>query len=137
MKVTIEQVRTYLREMGWKTSLYDDNDIVMNFKEDDDCPYPITIFVNLKGEHSRLQIVAIPTDCTVPASKRAQVMLKINKENFNYNYVTATLSEDGGILVYRRECLDEEVSEAYIRENCLKLPINGAFQYIAELVKEF
>lgn len=133
---TIEQIRSLIREnIGWKNNLDDDNDIYMNFSPDEDCPYDIRAYVMMRDDNKRLHVEVFPVGYTVEPSQRAKIMVAMNDLNRQYNYITGTISEDGHIIFVRNTHLEQDVSDDFIAVNAIRRPIQGAFQYIAEVIK--
>lgn len=131
---TIEQIRSLIREkLEWNTRLDDDNDIDIRFTNSD-WPCDMQVYVSLKeGKHLKVSIH--PVGYQVAASDRAKVMVAINKMNFDYNYITGMVTEDGNLLFFRRTLLDEDVSEEYVVINEIQLPVLSADKYFQELLK--
>ncbi|MBR1784872.1 MAG: hypothetical protein IJ760_05485 [Bacteroidales bacterium] len=133
---TPEKIRALLLDRcGFRsTSVYDDGSISVDFGADDDCRYNIR-FIFTVIDDQVLLIGASPEGFVVPSDARAKALMKINELNGEYSIVSAIMNDKGTIIVKRGELLDEEVSEAFMVENVLKLTVNNALQYIAELVR--
>lgn len=122
-------IRGYLDELKISTRLDDDGDIMIVQSADEDFGHDVVIFVMVNN--NRLSYAA-----GAPGYEPQQdVYYLANRHNCRRNLPTAVV-RDGNV---RMECsflLDEEVSKAYIVENCIKMVLGSIWRAYVELEKE-
>ena len=129
MTVDKKLIRDYLDELHISTRIDDDGDMVIVQSADDDFGHDVVIFVIVNN--NRLSYAA-----GAPGYEPVQdPYFLANRHNCRRNIPTAVV-RDGSV---RMECsflLDEEVSEAYIVENCIKMVLGSIWQAYVGLEKE-
>ena len=122
-------IRGYLDELRISTRLDDDGDMVVVQSADEDCGHDVVIFVMVNN--NRLSYAA-----GAPGYEPRQDPYHLaNRHNCRRNLPTAVV-RDGNV---RMECsflLDEEVSKAYIVENCIKMVLGSIWRAYVDLEKE-
>lgn len=122
-------IRGYFDELKISTRLDDDGDIMVVQSADEDFGHDVVIFVMVNN--NRLSYAA-----GAPGYEpRQDVYYLANRHNCRRNLPTAVV-RDGNV---RMECsflLDEEVSKAYIVENCIKMVLGSIWRAYVELEKE-
>ena len=122
-------IRGYLDELHISTRIDDDGDMVIVQSADEDFAHDVVIFVII--HNNRLSYAA-----GAPSYKPAgDPLFLANRHNSRRNLPTAVV-RDGNI---RMECtflLDEEVSKAYIVENCIKMVLGSIWRAYVDLEKE-
>jgi len=122
-------IRQYLDELHISTRIDDEGDMVIVQSADDDFGHDVVIFVIINN--NRLSYAA-----GSPGYKPAgDPLFLANRHNSRRNLPTAVV-RDGNI---RMECsflLDEEVSKAYIVENCIKMVLGSIWRAYVDLEKE-
>ena len=122
-------IRGYLDELRISTRLDDDGDMVIVQSADEDFGHDVVIFVMVNN--NRLSYAA-----GAPGYEPRQDPYHLaNRHNCRRNMPTAVV-RDGNV---RMECsflLDEEVSKAYIVENCIKMVLGSIWQSYVGLEKE-
>lgn len=122
-------IRGYFDELKISTRLDDDGDIMIVQSADEDFGHDVVIFVMVNN--NRLSYAA-----GAPGYEpRQDVYYLANRHNCRRNLPTAVI-RDGNV---RMECsflLDEEVSKAYIVENCIKMVLGSIWRAYVELEKE-
>ena len=122
-------IRGYLDELRISTSLDDDGDMVVVQSADEDFGHDVVIFVMVNN--NRLSYAA-----GAPGYEPRQDPYHLaNRHNCRRNLPTAVV-RDGNV---RMECsflLDEEVSKAYIVENCIKMVLGSIWRAYVDLEKE-
>ena len=100
--ISRDLIRKYLDDLNYSTRVDDDGDIFTVLRADKDFNHDVIIFFN------------------VDSSNMGRVMLSINEYNKNSTVLKAFL-ENNRIRFEQYFLLDEEVSEEYIKANCIKL----------------
>ncbi len=122
-------IRGYLDELRISTRLDDDGDMVVVQSADEDFGHDVVIFVMVNN--NRLSYAA-----GAPGYEPRQDPYHLaNRHNCRRNLPTAVV-RDGNV---RMECsflLDEEVSKAYIVENCIKMGLGSIWRAYVDLEKE-
>ena len=122
-------IRGYLDELRISTRLDDDGDMVVVQSADEDFGHDVVIFVMVNN--NRLSYAA-----GAPGYEPRQDPYHLaNRHNCRRNLRTAVV-RDGNV---RMECsflLDEEVSKAYIVENCIKMVLGSIWRAYVDLEKE-
>lgn len=129
MTVDKNTIRGYLDELHISTRIDDDGDMVIVQSADDDFAHDVVIFVIVSN--NRLSYAAGAPDYK-PAG---DPLFLVNRHNCRRNLPTAVV-RDGNV---RMECsflLDEEVSKAYIVENCIKMVLGSIWRGYVELEKD-
>ena len=121
-------IRGYLDELRISTRLDDDGDMVVVQSADEDFGHDVVIFVMVNN--NRLSYAA-----GAPGYEPRQDPYHLaNRHNCRRNLPTAVV-RDGNV---RMECsflLDEEVSKAYIVENCIKMVLGSIWRAYVDLEK--
>ena len=119
--ITQEMIRSYFEELRIGVSLDHDGDIVIVQGADSDFPHDVVIYV--KVLNNRLSYAA-----GAPGyAPEGDLYELANRNNCRRILPTAVIRND---TLYM-ECsflLDEEVSKAYIVENCIKMVLHGIWQ---------
>ena len=122
-------IRGYLDELRISTRLDDDGDMVVVQSADEDFGHDVVIFGMVNN--NRLSYAA-----GAPGYEPRQDPYHLaNRHNCRRNLPTAVV-RDGNV---RMECsflLDEEVSKAYIVENCIKMVLGSIWRAYVDLEKE-
>ena len=122
-------IRGYLDELRISTRLDDDGDMVVVQSADEDFGHDVVIFVMVNN--NRLSYAA-----GAPGYEPRQDPYHLaNRHNCRRNLPTAVV-RDGNV---RMECsflLYEEVSKAYIVENCIKMVLGSIWRAYVDLEKE-
>lgn len=129
MAIDKHTIRTYFDELRIPTRIDEDGDMVIVQSADEEFGHDVVIFVIVNG--NQLSYAAGAHGYT-PAG---DLFFLANRHNCRSNLPTAVV-RDGGI---RMECsflLDEEVSKAYIVENCIKFVLGSIWQSFARLEKD-
>ena len=129
MTVDKNLIRSYLDELQISTRIDDDGDMVIVQSADDDFGHDVVIFVIVNN--NRLSYAA-----GAPGYEtKSDPYFLANRHNCRRNLPTAVV-RDGHV---RMECsflLDEEVSKAYIVENCIKMVLGSIWRGYVDLEKE-
>ena len=129
MTVDKKLIRDYLDELHISTRIDDDGDMVIVQSADDDFGHDVVIFVIVNN--NRLSYAA-----GAPGYEpKGDPFHLANRHNCRCNLPTAVV-RDGKV---RMECsflLDEEVSKAYIVENCIKMVLGAIWHGFCDLEKD-
>lgn len=129
MTVDKNLIRSYLDELHISSRIDDDGDMVIVQSADNDFGHDVVIFVIVNN--NRLSYAA-----GAPGYKCNQdPFFLANRHNCRRNLPTAVV-RDGNV---RMECsflLDEEVSKAYIVENCIKMVLGSIWRAYCDLEKD-
>ena len=129
MTIDRNLIRGYLDELHISTRIDDDGDMVIVQSADEDFGHDVVIFVIVNN--NRLSYAA-----GAPGYEPKQDLYQLaNRHNCRRNLPTAVVRDEN----IRMECsflLDEEVSKAYIVENCIKMVLGSIWQAYVGLEKE-
>lgn len=129
MNIDKSLIREYLDELHIATRTDDDGDLVIVQSADEDFQHDVVIFVIVND--NRLSFAA-----GAPGYKPAgDPLFLANRHNCRRNLPTAVVRDSN----IRMECsflLDEEVSKAYIVENCIKMPLGSIWRAFVGLEKD-
>lgn len=121
MTIDKYQIRQYLDELRIATRIDEDGDMVVVQTADEDFGHNVIIYIMVNN--NRLSYAA-----GAPGYEPAGDLLALaNRHNCRRNMPTAVV-RDGNV---RMECsflLDEDVSKAYIVENCIKVVLGSIWQ---------
>ena len=124
-----QQIREYLDELRIPTRVDDDGDLVVVQDADEDFGHDVIIFIMVSND--RLSYAA----GSPGYEPKGDILHLANRHNCNHNLPTAVV-RDG---VIRMECsflLDEEVSKAYIVENCIKMVLGSIWHAFCNFEKD-
>lgn len=116
--ISRDLIRKYLDDLNYSTRVDDDGDIFTILRADKDFNHDVIIFFTV--DKNWLGIYGYAIDYDVDSSNMGRVMLSINEYNKNSKVLKAYL-ENNHIRFEQFFLLDEEVSEEYIKANCIKL----------------
>lgn len=129
MTVDKNLIRQYLDELHISSRIDDDGDLVIVQSADEEFGHDVVIFVMV---HNQRVSYAAGAPGYAPAE---DPFFLANRHNCRRNMPTAVV-RDGAL---RMECsflLDEEVSKAYIVENCIKMVLGSIWRGFVDLEKE-
>lgn len=112
-------IRGLLDELGLGTKIDSDGDIVIVFDADSDFKHDVLCFFSV-NDNKWLRIYAT-TLIEISQSRVGETLIKLNEYNESNKLMKAYLAKNGRIWVERIELIDEDVSEEFIKENCIKL----------------
>ncbi len=122
-------IRGYLDELHISTRIDDDGDMVIVQSADNDFGHDVVIFVIVNN--NRLSYSA-----GASGYRPAQDPFTLANRHNCRRYLPTAVVRDGNV---RMECsflLDEEVSKAFIVENCIKMVLGSIWRAYVELEKE-
>ncbi len=127
--IDLQQIRKYFDELNIPTRIDEDGDMVVIQDADSDFGHNVVVFVMVSN--NRLSYAAAS-----PTYEPAGDVYELcNRHNCRRNLPTAVV-RDGKVRMEYSFLLDEEVSEAYIKENCITMVLgsiwNGFMTFEAE-----
>ena len=131
--INLRQVRDFLDEIHL-TSRYDDNgNLEVVFGASEEFVYDIVIIIST--DNDRLSYFSFAPGYT---PRTADPFRLANSHNRRcYMPVCVVRGEDEHIDFEYSYLLDEEVSEEFVRENCVVMPIRCILRSFADLEKEY
>ncbi len=118
IKVDRNLIRKYFDELQIATRLDDDGDLQLIQEADNDFGYDVYIFVTILD--GRLAYAAAAPDF----KPEGDFLEMVNNHNLNNCIPTAVVSQ-GELRMSYTFVLDEDVSEAYIKNNCIIFPLSA------------
>lgn len=128
-------IRTLCDEIGYTTSIDSDGDIKICLSADSDFGHNVYVFIRVSDDKI-LRVFAL-TDISIPQSSAGKVLVKFNEYNHRNLFMKAYLQNDGCPVVERCELIDENVSEAFIKENCIKMLASLCWKFFKENLAEY
>lgn len=111
-------IRGLCDEIGYTSSVDSDGDILLRLSADSDFRHDVLVFIRVI-DNKYLRIFSM-ADFVIEQNNVAKTLIKLNEYNHTKTYMTAYLQSDGRVLVERMEYIDQNVSEDFIKENCIK-----------------
>ncbi len=135
--LTNEQLRTLLDKAGYAHKVTENGSFLMFLDADKDFGYDVGIIFSMQGkDKNTLNITGWATKFPVNDENKASLVFLCNKWNKSYRLPKSYVDLDDNTVTV--ECdffLDEPVSEEYILENCIKLPVPLIWSFFKSLVK--
>ena len=127
-------IRELCDEIGFRTEIDSNGFISLCLSKDEDFGHDVLVVFSV--DNNRLHIFSFARGLEIEQRDVAKTLVKLNKYNAK-GYMTAYLSGDGDVMVDRLELLDEEVSESFIKENCIKLCVQVCWNFFKENFAEY
>lgn len=116
--ISRDLIRNYLDELRYSTLVSDDGNYYTFLRADKDFDHDVIIFFNV--EDNWLGVYGYASDFEVNDSNKGRVIMSLNEFNANSRALRGYLL--GDLIRFEQYfLLDEEVSDAYIKENCIKM----------------
>lgn len=129
-RISRDLIRMYLDEMGVTTRIDEEGDLVTVLKADDDFSHDVVIFYMVRGGWLHVEGQAV--DYNVDEKERIRVLEALNEHNGSHTMSFGFLYK--GLIKFKHSLLiDEEVSEAYLKKNGLRLGIYTIWRSFVEL----
>lgn len=128
--ISQELIRSYLDDLRISTSKDNEGDLYMMLEADDDFGHDVVVYFFV--EDNQLGIYAFATGYKLTEDQLFDAMVAVNNANLHKRYISGFI-KDNSIQVHHWFYLDEEVSEEYIKENCLKMMISTVWRYFVDL----
>lgn len=120
-QISRDLIRQYLDELNISTRIDSDGDLFTTLSADDDFDHDVQVYFRVSDNW--LRVFGIAPEYAVSREDKGTVLFSLNKMNLERAQITGVLNNEQ--IVFKWACLlDEAVSEAYIKENCLKLPLS-------------
>lgn len=120
-QISRDLIRQYLDELNFPTRIDSDGDLFTALSADDDFNHDVQIYFRVSDNW--LKIFGIAVDYAVSREDKGAVLFSLNKMNLQRAQITGVLNNEQIVFKWAY-LLDEAVSETYIKENCLKLPVS-------------
>ncbi|MCM1110310.1 MAG: YbjN domain-containing protein [Clostridium sp.] len=127
--ITRDSIRAFLDQLNTPTRIDNDGDLFMVLEADEDFNHDVVIYFFVKD--NSLGIYAFAHDYKVPEDKMLDALIAVNKHNADTKYPKAFI-KDNTVQTEYWYLLDEEVSEEYIKENCLKMIISLTWRFFVD-----
>jgi len=132
---TKEQLRQLMDKAKLSHAVDDDGDFYVILHADQDYGYNVAIWFIL-NDKGILSVRAYSFDFKVNDQNKANIMFLCNKWNTEKRLPKAVLNLDRNQVQAEFDAiLDEPVSEEYIIENCIKLPVSSSWNFFKSLVE--
>ena len=127
-------IRGLCDEIGFRTEIDSNGFISLCVSKDEDFGHDVLVVFYV--DDNRLQILSFARGLRIEQRDVAKTLVKLNKYNAE-GYMPAYLNDNGDVIVRRLEFLDEEVSESFIKENCIKLCVQFCWKFFKENFAEY
>ncbi|MBQ7690699.1 MAG: hypothetical protein IJT30_05870 [Muribaculaceae bacterium] len=133
-EISRDLIRGYLDDVGVSTRIDDDGDIFTLLRADENFNHDVAVFFNVNGNW--LWIFGQAHNLTVEESDKTRVLKILNEHNRKAKIVNGYMMKE---TIRFEHCylLDEEVSEAYIKENCLRMTVSAIWHSFCDFGKAF
>lgn len=128
-------IRGLCDELGFKTTIDSDGDISLILGADADFGHDVLVFIRVAN--NKLLRVFSMSDFKIEQRDVAKTLVKLNEYNRTKTYMTGYLQDDGRVIVERIECIDENVSEEYIKLNCIKECVGVSWNFFKNNFSEY
>jgi len=128
-------IRGLCDEIGYTTSIDSDGDISIRLSADSDFGHEVLIFIRVL-DNKLLRIFSM-ADFTIGQHNVGMTLVKLNEYNQKKTYMTAYLQNDGHVVVERMELIDVNVSEEFIKENCIKTCASISWNFFKDNFSEY
>lgn len=128
-------IRGLCDEIGYTTSVDSDGDILIRLSADNYFGHDVLVFIRV-SDNKLLRIFSL-TDLTIGQHDVGKTLVKLNEYNHMKSYMTAYLQNDGRVVVERLEVIDVNVSEEFIKENCIKACVSISWNFFKDNFSEY
>lgn len=128
-------IRGLCDELGLNTKIDSDGDIAIRLEADSDFNHDVIIFLRVI-DNKLLRVFAM-SEIKVTQSQVGKTLIALNEYNNKSVYMKAYIGTDGSPITERFELIDENVSEEFIKENCIKLMLNQSWKFFKEYFAEY
>jgi hypothetical protein len=135
-KLTKKQLQDYVARSGVKFHVNDTGNCIVVFSADKDFGFDVVVIFDARDSGS-IQVTGVSPDFDKANGDAANLIALCNR--WNSEKLVPKAYYDVADKHTVAECsffLDEEVSDGYIIENCIKVPVSGAWQFFCWLVKD-
>lgn len=129
MTVDLNLIRRYLDELQVPTLLDDDGDLVVTQAADSDFEHKVLIFITVNN--GRVSYSAGAPDY----APEGDLLYLVNRHNLRSIMPMAVVRNDAIRMEYTF-VLDEEVSESYIKNNCIVMILSAIWHAFLNLERE-
>lgn len=125
--IDINMVRSFCDRANFATTVDQDGDLYLVFSADSDFGHNVVVYFGVT-DNKWLRLFAM-ADMEVTQDRLGETMVRINNFNSSNYLLKAYLTEKGRIFVERNELIDENVSEEFIMENCIRFFPPAAWKF--------
>ena len=134
--INISMVRQLCDKAGIANSIDDDGDIRILLSADSDFGHNVAVYINVSKDNKWLRTFAM-TDMEIPQNRLGDAMVRVNRYNEKNYLMKAYITENGRLFVERNELIDENVSEEFVINNCVKIFPPAAWSFFKEYFGNF
>ncbi len=131
--ISRDLIRNYLDQIGISTRVDNDGDLFTILSADNDFGHDVIIYYIVQDNW--LRIYGYASDYEVSNSNKGRVLLALNEFNQLHSTPVGVL-ENNSIKFKHCLLLDEEVSEAYIKENGIRLGHSSIWRAFVDFDKQ-
>ena len=128
-------IRGLCDELGYNTSVDSDGDICLVLTADSDFGHNVLVFMRVI-DNKILRLFSM-SDFKIGQEDVAKTLLKLNKYNHQKLFMKSYLQDDGHVIVERGELIDENVSEEFIKQNCIRECVGMSWQFFKNNFSEY
>ena len=123
--ITRDCIRKICDDLGLTSSIDSDGDIRVVLSADEDFGHDVLVFFSVDEKGNWLRVMGMAVDFDASQDNLAKYMLAINNYNRRQKLFKAYMTKEGRVIIERWELMDEDVSEEFIKENCVKISLPG------------
>lgn len=127
--ISRDLIRSFLDKMGISSRVDNEGDLFMVLSADEQFDHDVVVFFLVKDDS--LGVYAFASDYKVPEDKMLDAIVAVNQYNATRKYPKVYI-KDNVIQCEYWFLLDEEVSEEYIVQNCLRMLIQLCWQFFVD-----
>ena len=123
--ITRDYIRKICDDLGLTSSIASDGDIRVVLSADEDFGHDVLVFFSVDETGNWLRVMGMAVAFDASQDNLAKYMLAINNYNRRQKLFKAYMTKEGRVIIERWELMDEDVSEEFIKENCVKISLPG------------
>lgn len=133
--IDINLVRSMCDKANLATTVDNDGDLYLLLNADQDYGHNVIVFFSVT-DNKWLRTFAM-TDMEIPQNRLGDAMVRVNRYNEKNYLMKAYITENGRLFVERNELIDENVSEEFVINNCVKIFPPAAWSFFKEYFGNF
>lgn len=122
--ITRDYIRKICDDLGLTSSIDSDGDIRVILRADEDFAHDVYVYFCVEDK-GWFRVMGMAMDFDATQENLAKYMLAVNNYNRRQKLFKAYLTKEGRVIIERWELMDEDVSEEFIKENCVKISLPG------------
>jgi hypothetical protein len=134
-KITKSELRELLDQLNLTHRILDDGNFVCFLDADEKFGYDVNILFSINEDQGSLNVFGCSPKFKISENMVAHALVKCNDHNRESYIGQAYLDKDDDVCISYTVCIDEPVSESFIKENIIKLSIGTFWKFYCDFVK--